>query len=395
MSDKSFVKKTDIALYSDVDIDALIHRSIIAMLGDENLYNISTEDSNYDYTYSNPKNIYNHNNPPIILLKALHHYMKSNSLTYDDLIKLSVKAFNSTLDSYNFLNTGEVLQEDEKNGLLELSYGNYQDLKLDRLIRSGVSGLKRWRIVAGDFKSIQDVVLPYNFFTAIYSELFNVDQLTREHIIDTLPDINYPAVTLEAYIYLRSLRTPETHFDKTCKQAIDKYNRNLKIDPENDFVLQTYPINQGSEVDDILDKKAKIHEPYDIMLMLFLCFPASCNNDEIIWDALPYYDLYALMKAILSFHRDDNTLIIGRIVSEDFYKDMRKAVFLKIQSTAIKTDTAEITSSVFTGMDIVKPNQYEIFTAVNKEIVNFMSSGLPSDLWFSSSELPASWIALL
>lgn len=389
------MKKTDIALHSDADIENVVHRSVIAMLGDESLYVTSPEDSKYDEVYLNPESIYIESNPPILLVKALNHFMRANHMGYDELIKASSKAFYKSLEEYDFIKSGEYLEEDETSGLLKLSYGNYQDLKLDRLIRSGVSGLKRWRIVAGDFKSQHDAMIPYNFFASVYSVLFNVTGSLRTHIVDTLPDINYPAIMLEAYIYLRSLRIPEVHFDKTCQQAIEKYNRSLTIDKDNDFILQTYPINQNIEIDDLLDKKAKIQEPYEVMLLLFLCFPASCNNDEIIWEALPYYELYSLLKQIISFRREDGTSIVGRVVSDNFYKDMRKAVFIKIQTTAKKKETTEITSSVFTGLDIVNPSQYEIFTAVNNEIVNFMASGLPSDMWFESSDLPASWIALL
>lgn len=390
------MKKTDIVLHSDVPVEQLVRQSVTAMLGKPELYEVNTEETVYDSIYCTYEEEYNVDTPSLIFVKALRTYMKANSLDYAELVYSICDIFYDSLNNYDFSSSEEFLEEDIKTGMLRLSHGNYNDLKLDRLIKSGVSGLKRWRFVTGDFKTQSDPLIPYNFFTYIFQNLFNVDPAVRSHIIVTLPNIVYPSMMLESYIYLRSLRMPEMHFDKTCQQAINKYNKSLSdVDPDTDFLLQTYPITQSEYVDEALDRKARIHEPYEPMLLLFLCFSASCNNDEIIWDVMPYYEMYGLIKNVMSFKRDDGTIIAGRIVSDNFYSDMRRAVFIKIQSTASKKETVEVTSSVFTGLDVVKPSSNEIFAAVNDEIVNFMASGLPSSMWAEGSELPASWIALL
>lgn len=399
-SDIFCVKKTDIALCSDVDY--IIRQSITAMLGDERLYTTHPEEVVYDEIYLHPETSNPSDSPPVIVLKALRKLMIENNADYDWLVNKAVKTFESALETYDFVGTGEKIEQDQETGLLKLMYGNYYDIKLDRLIKSGVSGVKRWRLLAGNYENQRDAMIPYNFFSEVFRALFNVPVSARSHILRVIPNIHYPSLTLEAFVYLKFLRMPETHYDKTCLQAVEKYNRNIHVDPENDFIMQTYPITIRNEdeiipdmVDEILDRKAKLHEPYEPMLLLFLCFSASCKNDEIVWDTIPYYELYSLMKTILTYKRNDNTSIIGRIISDSFYKDMRKAVFIKIQSSVKRQETVEISSSVFTGIDIIKPSKEELFAAANEEIINYMSSGLPSEMWSDSSELPASWIALL
>ena len=389
------MKKQDVIKDGGLYIDALILATVRKLLGSEKLYQSAPEDLTYDAMFIEEAKSNNNAYIPLIIIKALYIKMRNMKTDYEGLVQAMVNAFTYNLEVYDFEKHGEILEEDDASHILRLTYGNYNDLSLDRLIKAGVSGLQRWRMLPGDFRSQHDASIPYNFFTSVYQKLFNVPSNLRQHLLYTIPSINYPSIMLESYIYLKSLRMPDMHFEKTCNQAILKYNNSLEIDKDYDFILQTYPITQDINIDDILDRKAKIHEPYEVMLLLFLCFSASCKNDEIVWDALSYYELYALTKNIIEYTRPDESIIAGRVISENFYKDMRKAVFIKIQSTATKTSKVEITSSVFTGADIIKPSNEEIFTAVNTEIINFMASGLPSDMWVSSSELPASWIALL
>lgn len=390
------MKKTDVLLCSDESLEEVTRQSITKMLGTPEMYNVNPENSDFDLMYLKPSQKYGQDNIPLILVKALLHFMDVEKLNYIDLLDRVNQTFYECLDMYDFDIADEKIEQDLQTGLLKISHGNYNDLKLDRLIKSGVSGLKRWRMISGDYSAMFDANIPYNFFTYIFERMFNVNPTLRNHIIKTLPSITYPSFMLEAYIYLKSFRIPKIHYDKTCSQAISKYNNSLKdVDPETEFLLQTYPITTDDNIDDVLDKKAKIHEPHEIMLLLFLSFAASCKNDEIIWDVMPYYKMYGLVKNIMSFKRDDGSIIAGRIVSKNFYEDIRRAVFIQIQSTAHKTKNVEITSSVFTGLDIVQPTNNDIFTAVNTEVVNLMASGLPSKMWSDGNDLPASWISLL
>lgn len=390
------MKKIDILLHSGDPLEQVVRQSVTSMLGSPEIYHVTPENSDFDLTYLNVNQSYGQDNIPLIMVKALRVYMQNENINYIDLIDRLTTIFYECLESYDFDISEEKIEQDIQSGLLKTSHGNYNDLKLDRLIKSGASGLKRWRVIAGDYSLMFESMIPYNFFTYMFEKLFNVNMQLRKHIIDTLPSISYPSFMLESYIYLRTFRMPNQHYDKTCDQAIEKYNRSLQdVDPDTDFLLQTYPITKDEHVDDVLDRKARIHEPYEIMLLLFLSFSASCKNDEIIWDVMPYYKMYGIIKNIMSFKREDGSIIAGRIISENFYEDMRRAVFIQIQSTAHKTQSVQITSSVFTGLDIVKPSNNDIFTAVNTEIVNLMASGLPSKMWSEGNDLPASWLALL
>lgn len=373
----------------------ILQQTAYALMGDEPLYDNTTDNIMYDELYSTPNTITGHSQPPRIIVKALRAYMVNNSIDYNILHKRVGKILFKISQTYDFGFTNEKLTVDPVEQLMQVSYGESPDRHMQKLVKIGVSGRNYWMVTAGRYSNIDDPNIPYNFFTSIYKHLFRVPENIRAHIVSTIPNIRYPSILLESYIYLRYLTMPEQHYDKTCEIAISKYNKNLEKYEQNVNII--LPIQPQLRIDETINKKAQKTISYETLLLTLLCFPASCNNEEIMWELISYTQIYNLVLNILTFERPDSTIIAGRIISEEFYKDMHKALFMKVNSTIFKpeTPTTSHNSEVFTGSNIKHETTVNLFTALDDEIINYMASGLPSNMWFDSSELPASWIALL
>lgn len=354
------------------------------MVGSIMMYELDVTDDSYNVYYMEPLESDINSNPPRMVLKALKSFYEKTGISYSGMVDRMYDVLIRLSASYEFHLMNEKLSI--KDGVLVFESGNSEDMRLKRLVRLGISQSETWEIDSNNIINIEKYIHSSrpNFISDAYSNFFAVNSEIKTHIIDNLPDINFPSYLIESYVYLKSLQMPKYHSQEQCAIANEIYNRSIQKQSS-----KCYPIEHNLIINQNLDVKAKnekIHEP---LLFLFLTFSVSCKPEEIVWEAIKYESIIKLYQNILSYKDEKNIPMVGRIVGSDFYKSVRKASYMMIKD---KVEFSQNESKIFTGSDYEENNKD---SEVEIEILRLMSSNLPSSMWDDGAELPASWLALL
>lgn len=355
------------------------------IVGSIMMYEMETTDDRFNYLYFNPTESYTISNPPRLILKALKSFYTKNNMSYNMMVERMVNVLQYTLKTYPFEVSNEKITI--RNKLLHFESGDSSNKGLNRLVRMGISHNQSWYVASNnpaDIEKYMHTSQP-NIISTIYSYFFNVPDADRKHIIDNLPDINFPSYLLEAYIYLKFLQKPKHHNSDACTASNTIYNRALQKSK-----TQTYPITHRSIIDEKLDIKARISNIHEPLLLMYLTFHISCIPEPIVWEAIHYDEIINLYQKIVSYKNDEGQNMVGRIVGEDFYQSARKASFMLIFETTSFKNTE--TKSTFTGEDYKESQKTE---KTIQQILTLMSSNIPSSLWKETQSLPASWLELL
>lgn len=355
-----------------------------ALIGSVLLYELSTDDDGYDDAWGEPVEEFLETSPPRIIVKALRAFYEKNNLSYNQMVSKMYDIIISLSETYRFdLNNERLLS---REGVIFFESGDSKDSNLKRLVKMGISFNETWEVSSANLSDMDKSLTSSrpNFISTVYSSFFDVPKIYKEHIIDNLPDINFPSYLLEAFIYLKYIQMPKKHDNEKCKLANEIYNRSVVK-----YSKTGYLIEHNLTINPKLDVRARAERIHEPLLLLFLTFPVSCKPEEIVWESLPYDKIISLYRTVLSYRSENNVPLIGRIVSEGFYKDARKATYMLIHDTTVHEKPE---SNIFTGSDYSELNKNK---SKEDEIVQLMASSLPSSMWAAGSELPASWLDLL
>lgn len=355
-----------------------------AFVGSVLLYELSTDDDGYDDAWADPVETFLETSPPRMIVKALRALYEKNNLSYNQMVSKMYEILITLSQTYRFDLNNERLSSRE--GVIFFESGDSKDSNLKRLVKMGISFNETWEVSSANLSDIDKSLTSSrpNFISTVYDRFFDVPKIYKEHIIDNLPDINFPSYLLEAFIYLKYIQMPKKHDNEKCKLANEIYNRSVVK-----YSKTGYLIEHNLTINPTLDMRARNEKVHESLLLLFLTFPVSCKPEEIVWESLPYDKIINLYIRLLSYRREENIPLIGRVVSDGFYKDARKASYMLIHDTTVYEKQE---SNIFTGSDYYDAN---ISKSKEDEIVQLMASSLPSNMWAAGSELPASWLDLL
>lgn len=346
------------------DISMIADTTSEYLLGNRYIYDVNPLNDNYNETFLN------NNHGPLLLHLALSMYAQHNNAAFDDMQERMKRIVLKSLETYPFSSQEEELEV--KNGVLVAKKATVMSDRQNSLYKMRATGNESWELNPKHLGSLGGTDSTINFFTYIYSSFFKVDRTQRKHFIAALPNINFPSVILEAYVYIKSLTAEYVNLP-SCKIQLNNYNKYMHKRPSSDF----YSSDEGIVIDYNMDKRAKSRMAYENLLYIYLAFPICCEDNDTIWETLEYDKLYKIIWLMLN----DKEKYKGRLTNSIIFDDLKKSQSLLLKGSVDYSDAIQVTDA--SKKDIIE------------EITFLMGTNISNDLWEQTKDLPDDWISLL
>lgn len=347
------------------DIESIADTTAEMLLGSPSIYTYSPLHDKYNETFLDA------NHGPLLLHLALNMYMHTTGYTFVEMKERMKKLLIKALDSYPFTKQEEEIEV--KNGVFVVRKNSGLSERQHVLIKMRAAHSESWEVNPRFLYTINYTQSSINFFTYLYSNFFKVNRDIRKHLISSLPNINFPSVLLESYVYIKSQTAGYLH-TKHCEQQIENYNSFGETGVSQNF----FPSDNGILIDFQLDTRAKNNNTYEALLYLFLAFPICCDDNDTVWETIQYDDMYQVLYQMIY----DKEKYKGRLTHEVIVGDLKKA-----QSILLKG------SVEYSSFIKVADKNYE--NSIVNDILFLMGTNLSREVWEDTKDLPDDWISLL